>query len=234
MRPRNVIAFLLLCGVSTRAGEITGTVRLAGHPPRLAWREVVHDTEVCGETARPATSLLLGTNQTVRDVIIYLGAGPTNSRPLTPVTLDQRGCDFVPRVQIAASGAPLIVRNSDPTLHVVRIDSMSGTNELKTLLTVAAPYAGFEKRFQLANFREPTLLKAMNANGHDWMAAYLAVMPHPWAALTDGEGRFTLHDVPAGTHKLYAWHEALGTLVREVKITGDGATTVSLEFSATR
>ncbi len=236
MRRRNVIAILLLAGASVHAGDVTGTVRLTGRPPRIGWREVMQDTDVCGDAARRAASLTLGTNQAVRDVIVYLGAGVTagRSRPVAPVTLDQRGCDFVPRVQIAASGAPLVLRNSDPTLHVVRIDSMSSTNAIQTLLTAATPYAGSEKRFQLANFREPTLLKAMNVNGRDWMAAYIAVMPHPWAALTDAEGRFTLRDVPAGTHKLFAWHEVLGTLVREVKVTGDHATTVNLEFSGTR
>lgn len=234
MRPRSVIVILLLAGSSAHAGDVTGTVRLAGHPPRIAWREVSHDTDVCGESARPAASLALGANQSVRDVIVYLDGPAGNSRPSGPVTLDQRGCDFVPRVQIAGSGAPLTLRNSDPTLHVVRIDSMSSTNAIKTLVTVATPYAGFEKRFQLANFREPTLLKAMNVNGHDWMVAYIAVMPHPWAALTDAEGRFALRDVPAGAHKLYAWHEALGTLVREVKIAGDRPTPVSLEFSGSR
>jgi hypothetical protein len=38
--------------------------------------------------------------------------------------------------------------------------------------------------------------------------------------------------VPAGTHKLYAWHEVLGTLVREVKVIGDRPTTANFEFSA--
>jgi hypothetical protein len=64
------------------------------------------------------------------------------------------------------------------------------------------------------------------------MAAYIAVMPHPWAALTDENGNFTLRGVPAGTHKLYVWHEVLGTLVREVKVIGDRPNTANFEFSS--
>jgi hypothetical protein len=58
------------------------------------------------------------------------------------------------------------------------------------------------------------------------------VMPHPWAALTDENGRFTLRNVPAGTQKIYAWHEVLGTLVREVRVNGEHASTVDFQFTA--
>jgi hypothetical protein len=68
-------------------------------------------------------------------------------------------------------------------------------------------------------------------NGHEWMAAYVAVLPHPWAALTDENGRFTLRNVPPGAHKLYAWHEVLGTLTREATVSGSRSTTVDFEFT---
>ena len=241
MRTLSLVAIILtVCpaagAAETGSGVIVGSVRLTGHAPNIPLVYAEQDLEVCGSQARPLQALLLGTNQTVRDAVIYLGASLSNGRFApnngAPAVLDQRGCEFVPRIQIVRGGAALVLRNSDPVLHVIRIDSMSGTNGPKMLLNVATPYAGFEKKYQLANFREPTLLKAVGGNGHDWMAAYVAVMPHPWAALTDENGNFTLHGVPAGTHKLYAWHEVLGTLVREVKVTGDRPTTANFEFSA--
>jgi hypothetical protein len=170
----------------------------------------------------------------VRNVIVYLAgyaSDVVNHGTNNVATLDQRNCEFVPRIQIARSGAFLILRNSDPILHLVHIDSMSGTNHARTLLTAATPYAGYEKKYQLANFREPTLLRVGSGNGCSWMAAYIAVMPHPWAALTDDKGRFTLHDVPDGEHKIYAWHEVLGTLTREVRVDGQRSTTVDFQFT---
>lgn len=242
MHRLSVAFFLLLNSLlpgraAENGGVITGTIRLKGKPPVIAKVFPAFDLDVCGERARAAQALMLGTNQTVRDAIVYL-AGPARDRKSNiaspAVVLDQRDCEFVPRIQIARSGAPLILRNSDPVLHIVRINSMSGTNGSKTLLNVAAPYAGFEKKYQLANFREPTLLRAVNGNGREWMAAYIAVVPHPWVALTDENGSFTLRDVPAGTHKLYAWHEVLGTLVREVKVPRDRPAAVEIEFAARR
>jgi hypothetical protein len=238
MRLRDLIVAGLALALPARAGEISGTVRLAGRPPPIAFREVAHDTDVCGERPRPLRVLVLGADQAVRGAIVYLGATdrgvPDRPTGSVPAVLDQRDCEFAPRVQMARSGAPLIVRNSDPTLHIVRVDSMSGTNAQKTLLTVATPYAGFEKKYQLANFREPTLLRATNLNGHDWMTAYIAVMPHPWAALTDAGGRYVLRDVPSGAYKLYAWHEALGTLTRDVQVANGQPVTLDLEFRAAR
>jgi hypothetical protein len=247
MRLRRPISRLALAALMTLAsavadaengeGVISGTVRLVGSVPSIPTVVPQVDFDACGSEPRRTQSLALGTSQSVRDVIVYLagyaqaGAGNGTNGSLI---LDQRNCEFVPRIQIARSGAPLILRNSDPVLHVVRIDSMSGTNGQHTLLKAATPYAGYEKTYQLANFREPTLLQVTSANGHEWMAAYIAVLPHPWAALTDENGRFTLRNVPAGTQKIYAWHEVLGTLTREVRLNGSRAATVDFEFPAKR
>jgi hypothetical protein len=214
-------------------GVISGTVRLVGSAPSIPTIQPEADFDNCGTEVRQTQSLSLGANQAVRDVIVYLDGYPQNGGGTNDrIILDQRNCEFVPRIQIARSGVPLILRNSDPVLHVVRIESMSGTNGSHTLLQAATPYAGYEKTYQLANFREPTLLHVAAVNGHEWMAAYIAVMPHPWAALTDENGRFTLRNVPPGAHKIYAWHEVLGTLTRDTTVSGSRSTTVDFEFNS--
>ena len=150
-------------------GTISGTIRLVGPPPIIPTVLPTTDFDMCGSAARPTQSLLLGTNQTVRNVIVYL-AGYTQNGTINgtnnAIIVDQRDCEFVPRIQIARSGVPLILKNSDPILHVVRIDLMSSTNGSRTLLKTATPYAGYEKLYQLANFREPTLLQITSGNGH--------------------------------------------------------------------
>jgi hypothetical protein len=244
MRLRKPIPLLMLmvlvaftatiAGEQNGQGNISGTVRLVGPPPSIPTVLPQMDFDMCGSVARPTQSLLLGTNQTVRNVIVYLvgyAQNSTSNGTNDAIIVDQRDCEFVPRIQVARSGVPLILKNSDPILHVVRIDSMSSTNGQRTLLKAATPYAGYEKIYQLANFREPTLLQVTSGNGHEWMAAYIAVLPHPWAALTDENGRFTLRNVPVGTHKIYVWHEALGTMTRDIRVNGEGSTTVDFHFS---
>jgi hypothetical protein len=218
------------------AGDvISGTVRLVGSAPNIPTVQPDPSFDVCGSASRQTKSLVLGTNQTVRDAIVYLGGYARTSlshETNNIVVLDQRNCEFVPRIQIARSGAPLLLRNSDPVLHLVHIDAMSGTNGERTLLETATPYAGYEKAYQLPDFREPTLLHVSSANGHEWMAAYIAVLPHPWAAMTDENGHFVLRHVPPGTEKIYAWHEVLGVLTKEVKLNGNRATVADFEYGA--
>jgi len=103
---------------------------------------------MCGSVARPTQSLLLGVNQSVHNVIVYLAGyvqSSASSGTNDAIIVDQRDCEFVPRIQIARSGVPLILKNSDPILHVVRIDSMSSTNGQRMLLKAATPYAGYQK-----------------------------------------------------------------------------------------
>jgi hypothetical protein len=229
-----VILVPMIVHAENGEGVISGTVRLLGPAPNIPTIQPEADFDACGTEPRPTKLLALGTNQAVRDVIIYLAGsvqGSASTGTNDAVVLDQRNCEFVPRIQIARTGAPLILRNNDPVLHVVRIEAMSGTDEHRTLLKAATPYAGYEKTYQLANFREPTLLRVTSANGHEWMAAYIAVLPHPWAALTDENGRFVIHHVPPGAQKIYAWHEVLGVLTQEVKLNGNHAAVVDFEFT---
>ena len=243
MRTFRVVAFIItVCLAGARAeetgGSIIGSVRLVGRTPDIPLVFPEQDTEVCGSQARPQQSLLLGTNRTVQNAVVYLGislsSGNTKSNGFAPAALDQRDCEFVPRIQIARSGANLVLRNSDPSLHVVRIDSINGTNGPTTVLNIATPYAGFEKAYSLASFKEPTLLRAVSANGQKWMRAYIAVMPHPWATLTDEDGKFALRNVPLGSYEIYAWHEVFGTLTREIKVTNGRSTQIDFEFPRER
>src|SRR3989442_1348152 len=86
------------------AADITGSARIAGKIPSAPTYEVEHDAEVCGTHPRVAQSLAVGTNQTVRDVIVYLGVTVQNGATNQPsVVLNQWDCEFVPRIQIARS-----------------------------------------------------------------------------------------------------------------------------------
>ena len=58
------------------------------------------------------------------------------------------------------------------------------------------------------------------------MGAWVAVMPHPFFAVTGTDGKFSIANVPAGTYELEAWHEKLGTKTASVTVAdGDPAAT---------
>ncbi|MCG3147788.1 MAG: hypothetical protein PCFJNLEI_01229 [Verrucomicrobiae bacterium] len=169
--------------------------------------------------------------QSVANAIVYLNV--TGSRwdttNLWPVVFRQFQSEWTPRIQLGRSGALLVLQNDDPTLHVVTLDLLRGTNQPHRLLTEAMPYAGYQKAFQIEAFREPVLLKASTGNG-ERAVGYVALLPHSWGALTGADGRFTIGAVPAGAYKIYAWSEAHGTLIRDVKVSSGQATELSLDF----
>src|SRR5262249_40869073 len=52
---------------------------------------------------------------------------------------------------------------------------------------------------------EKGLVELTSGAGSFWMRAYLFVDDHPYYARTDGQGRFTLEQVPPGNYELVCW-----------------------------
>ena len=42
---------------------------------------------------------------------------------------------------------------------------------------------------------------------HPWMSAWWLVLDHPYSAITDRDGKFTIKDLPPGDHEFVVWHE---------------------------
>src|SRR5205823_11410783 len=48
----------------------------------------------------------------------------------------------------------------------------------------------------------------MVCNIHNWMKSYGFIMEHPYCAITDAEGNFTIKNAPLGVDlQVVAWHE---------------------------
>src|SRR5262249_18362056 len=60
---------------------------------------------------------------------------------------------------------------------------------------------------------------------HAWMKAWVFVVPHPWFAVTDAQGTFTIANVPPGRYMLWLRHADSGLHERRAVTVLAGKTT---------
>ena len=65
------------------------------------------------------------------------------------------------------------------------------------------------------------------------MNSYVAVMTHPYFAVTGTDGAFEIDGIADGTYDVEAWHERLGTQTGKVTVSG-GSGSVDFSFSPRR
>ena len=73
----------------------------------------------------------------------------------------------------------------------------------------------------------------VKCNQHPWMKAYVAVLKHPFAAVSAEDGSFTIKGVPPGTYTVVAWHEggATGTESKPMQVTVAANGSAKADFS---
>ena len=203
-------------------GTIRGQVFLRGTLPPPQFLPVHKNREVCGEQM-PDESLQVGPNSEVKNVAVVLeGVRAGKPKPSSLAVLDNARCAFVPRVQTMVVGQELALRNSDPILHTVHARQHSRG----TLFNVGLPVW---RRVQ-QTLLTPGLMVIDCDVLHTWMRAYIIVTEHPYATVTDAEGRFTLDHVPPGVYTLSLWHEQLGTQESPIQLQSDQQISVTLTY----
>ena len=205
-------------------GSISGQVVFDGQAPSPATLPVHKNRAVCGESV-PDESLLIDAHGGLGNVVVILDgiqAGKGNS--VLPALLDNKNCAFVPRVQTLAVGQPLALRNSDFILHNVHARQNGHT----TIFNLGLPHWS-EKTYR---FTQPGHVLVDCDVLHTWMRAHIIVTDHPYTAVTDAAGRFSIRQIPQGKYTLRLWHERLGEQTRPVSVRTAQETRVRLSYTA--
>ena len=206
-------------------GAIAGTITFDGIPPPARPLRMDSDPKCIPEPGATSELLVVGPGQGLKNVFVYVKDGlgaRTYATPATPVTLDQKGCRYVPHVFGVQVGQTIQVANSDTTLHNVH----------------AVPKNNREFNFgQPANvpavarvFDKPEIGLPFRCDVHGWMNAYVSVVPHPFFAVTSDNGGFEIKGLPPGSYTIEMWHEQLGTQAQSVTVDGKTAATIAAAF----
>lgn len=210
--------------VHVDAGTITGNVKFVDSPPKLAPVKVTKDQDYCGETL-PNESYLIDTNGGFKNVVVFLEAfQPVPTDPQRLNMIENTGCRYAPRVLAMQKGERLRVKNNDPKLHIPH----SYLNE-KTVFMLSLPFKN-SILDATQKIRDAGILKLV-CDTHAWMLGFVHVFDHPFFAVTDEKGAFSIPNIPPGTYTLKAWHEDAGVRSQEVVVSESGDIRVNFEFA---
>ena len=207
-------------------GTISGTVTYLGTaaaPKKLA---VTKDVAICGKAEHYDESLVVGANKGIKDVIVSLTTvtgGKSLETMGTDFVLDQKGCSYQPHVLLVPVNKPLQILNEDGILHNIHTYSTKNT-------PVNLPQPKFKKKLEKA-FTAPENI-SVKCDVHGWMSAWIMVVDHPYHAVTDASGKFTLTDVPPGTYTVEFWQEALGKQTAQVTVSAGATATLDFKYPA--
>jgi plastocyanin len=214
-----VALFIGLPGSATAQGGGTVEVEVKYNgAPQVETIKVNKDVEACGKEAK-VEKVVVGPNKGLANAVASV-AGAKGQATAKKATIDQKGCTFHPHV-VATTPGEVEFLNSDGILH--NLHTYSTANPA---INKAQPKF---KKTMTEKFEKPEIVK-ITCDVHSWMLGWVAVMPHPYFGVTDGNGVTKIENVPAGKHKIEVWHETLGKQDKEVDVKAGQTTKVSFEM----
>lgn len=204
-------------------GVIRGTVTLTGKAPEA--KAITTPDPFCGKQAIKEQEILVDAKGGLKNVLVRLttGVSGTYPAPSAEAVLDQTGCLYNPRVQAVIAGQTLQIKNSDQTLHNVHTYKGASTVFNQAQLPGMGPIT--------KKLSDAGAIMRFRCDVHPWMTGYVAVLSHPFFAVSGADGSFTIEKIPAGSYTVEAWHERLGTRTAEVKVTDASPTEIKLAFT---
>ncbi len=211
------------------AGSLKGHVKYDGKAPKPKRLRMGADP-VCGSShSGPVYSenFKMAKDGSMEDALVWLkNVDYSGGVPSSPAVLDQKGCIYAPHVFGMMAGQELLIKNSDATLH--NIHSMPKVNKE---FNFAMPKVVKKKKSTFTKSEpDPFYIKC---DVHPWMKTWVLVSDHPYYAVTDESGNFTIENIPAGTYEVVCWQEKFGSkrALQSTVTIGDGSTTKDFVFS---
>ncbi|MFO1021455.1 MAG: hypothetical protein U0903_12275 [Planctomycetales bacterium] len=206
-------------------GDLNGVVTVDGDvaaAPLVVKKgdAAVKDAAVCAAEDVPDDSLAVDPKtKGLSSVFVFLAKPPKNINPdlkkdeAKEVIFDQKTCRFIPHALLVQTDQVVLVKSDDAVSHNThtfstrnpQINTSISPNDRKgVVFKVPKPES---RPFEV------------KCDVHPWMKAYWLTIDHPYGAVTDAQGKFSIKGLPAGNHEFVVWHERGNVLERAYKVT---------------
>jgi hypothetical protein len=197
-------------------GTVRGQITWGGNViPKQTPLKVTRDREHC-LAAGPILSedyVVNPKNKGIRWVIVFLAPEGQKALPIHPdlkkpksdkVSLTIKPGRFAPHVLLLRQEQSLRVTNPGPIAYNAQWCGMGPRAQSGNVLIPAG------REHVIGHLKPERLFIWMRDAIHPWMKAWIKVFDHPYYAVTDVDGKFTIPKAPAGKYRLVTWQESLG------------------------
>lgn len=201
-------------------GTITGQVIWGGNVPAIANLNLGAnpDGPACmkanGGPLRDEAWIVNPKNKGLRSTFVWLEPAEKGAKiPVHPalkkpkvdkIDMDQPACSFVPHALAIRQGQTLVAKNSSMMSHNFKWTGNPIANPGGNVLL--PPGASKE----IDDLKADRLPISIECNVHPWMKGWVRVFDHPYYAVTDVDGAFTIKDAPVGNWQMKVWHGSGG------------------------
>jgi hypothetical protein len=234
LRRSVLVAALTTCGLPMAAtaqaqwGDLTGQFILDGDIPAPDEADSTKQA-ICAPKALTDELIVSKDSKGIANIFVFI---PAKEKPKVhpdlkaskekAAVLDQKQCRFMPHAQVMRTDQVLQVKSMDDCLHNTRTNPLK--NDPANFAVPANAREGLEWKVKLAE-TNPTQIKC---DIHPWMSAYVLVLDHPYAVVSDKDGKFKIEKLPAGELEFRYWHERPGYVEKAVKVTIENGKTKDL------
>ncbi len=231
---------------------LTGTIQYTGKTPTPRIFPVQKNPEICGDQ-RSLVKVDV-TNGLLQGALVVIegiqqgkpfreqafqanapGQGTFQYSGSTTSSLEVqlKHCNFGPFTGVLPTHAPVHFSNQDDVKHVLHTYVARGkkANILRTVHNRdLQAHTTTSEEFTGKSLKDGQVV-AFTCDRHEFMENWLYVVNHPYYAMTDQAGNFTVDQIPPGHYRVKIWHPILGTIHQEIDVTSAQTNTLDLDFN---
>ena len=242
-------AWLLFSARSEQSG-ITGKVTLQGTPPleiQIQFDPVSAKLHPKGLRTR---HYVVAPDGGLANVFVYIKQGlegKTFPAPDHEAVMGFHGCQIEPYVAGVRTNQVVRFLNQDPFVQNVLCTPKANGGNRAFNFALMPPSRGFRawvndllnhrlpwrRQNVKKTFPAPEIFVRLKCDVHPWEFGYVAVMEHPFFAVTDKDGTFRFPPgLPPGRYVVEARHLKAGAVTQEIAISGGESKTLNFTLAA--